>query len=74
MYNFTLPSISAPDEVRGQRHATAVFSHGKEKIFILLGVGLAPGPVWTGSPPPGIDPRTVHAVACRYTGFAIHVP
>ena len=34
--------------VRGQHHAPAALSHGKEPVPILQEAGWAPGPVWTG--------------------------
>jgi len=55
--------------VRGQRHAPAAFTLGKDPVFILQEAGWAPEPVWTGAknlaPPLGFDPRTVQPVANR---------
>jgi hypothetical protein len=35
--------------MRGQRHAPAVFTPGKEPVPIIQEYGWAPGPVWTGA-------------------------
>jgi len=46
---------------------------GKDPVLIVQKAGWAPGPVWTGEEnlaPPGFDPRTVQAVASRYTDYA----
>ena len=45
---------------------------GKYPVPIVQEAGWAPGPVWTGAEnlalhPPEFDPRTVQAVASRYT-------
>jgi len=49
---------------------------GKISYPIKYGVGLTPGPVWTGTentpnPPPEFDPRTVQPVASCYTDWAV---
>ena len=35
--------------MRGQRHAPAVFTPGKDPVPIVQEAGWAPGPVWTGA-------------------------
>ena len=34
--------------MRGQRHAPAAFTPGKDPVPIVQEAGWAPGPVWTG--------------------------
>jgi hypothetical protein len=60
---------TALEGVKDQRHASAVFTPGKDLAPIVREAGWAPGPVWTGVEnlaPTGFDPRTVHPVASRY--------
>ena len=69
MYSSTLPSTSALDGVGGQRHAPAILPLGKTRYPMyrrLGGLQGGSGRVRKLSPPPGIDPRTVQAVASRY--------
>jgi len=40
---------TALEGVRGQPHAPAIFTPGKEPVPIVLDAGWAPGPVWTGA-------------------------
>ena len=51
-----------------------LFTLGKNPAPIVHEAGWAPGPVWTGAenlaPPPEFDPRSVQAVASRYTDYA----
>ena len=50
------------------------FTPGKDPVPIVQEAGWAPGPsgqVWKISPLPGFDPRTVQAVANRYTDYTI---
>ena len=35
--------------MRGQCHAPAAFTHGKDRVPIVQQAGWAPGPVWTGA-------------------------
>ena len=47
-----------------------LFTPGKDPVPIVQEGGWAPGPVWTGVKNlalPGFNPRTVQAVASRYT-------
>jgi hypothetical protein len=70
MYSFTLSLISALDGVGGQRHAPAALPPGKTRYPLygrLGGPQGRSGRVRKISPPPGFDPRTVQAVATRYT-------
>ena len=59
--------------MRGQRHAPAEPTPGKDSVHIVQEAGWASGPVWTGAEnlaPPGLDPRTVQPVCSRYTDYA----
>jgi hypothetical protein len=51
-----------------------LYPRERHPVPIVQEAGWASGPVWTGAenlaPLPGFDPRTVHAVASRYTDFA----
>ena len=40
---------TALEGVKGQRHALAAFTPGKDPVPILQEAGWAPGPVWTGA-------------------------
>ena len=47
---------------------------GKEPVPVIQEAGWAPEPLWIGAENlllPGFDPRTLQAVASRYTGYAI---
>jgi len=60
--------------VGGQRHAPAALPPGKTWYPLyrrLSGSQGRSGRVQKISPPPGLDPRTVQAVASRYTDCAI---
>ena len=55
---------------RGQPHAPAVSTPGKDPLPIVQEAGWAPGPVWTGAEnliATGIRSRTVQPVVSRYT-------
>ena len=70
MYSSTLLSTSALDGVGGQRHAPAALPLGKTRYPLYRRLGGPqgrPGRMRKISPPPGMDPRTVQPVACRYT-------
>jgi hypothetical protein len=61
---------TALEEVKGQRHAPAALTPGKDPVPIVKEAGLAPGPVWTSAEnlaPSRFDSRTVQHVASRYT-------
>jgi hypothetical protein len=75
---------TALEGVRGERHAPAVFTPGKDPLPIVLEAGWAPGPVWTGAEnlaPTGIrspdrpiptslpGPHTVHKPSCKISGL-----
>jgi hypothetical protein len=55
--------------VGGQRHTPAALPPGLYRR--LSGPHDRFGRVWKISPTRGFDPRTVHPVASRYTGYAI---
>jgi hypothetical protein len=60
--------------VGGHRHAPADLPPGKTRYQLYRTLGGPQG--WYGwarkiSPPSGFDPRTVQAVASRYTGYGI---
>jgi len=61
--------------VGGQRHTSAALHPGKRHVTHCIGglVGPRAGLDECGKfrPPPGFDPRTVQAVASRYTDCAI---
>jgi hypothetical protein len=57
-----------------QSHDPAALPPGKTRYPLyrrLGGLQGRSGRVWKTSPPPGFDPRTVQAVASRYTDWAI---
>ena len=59
--------------MRGQRHAPAAFTPGKDPGLILQEAGWAPEQVWRGAEnlvPTEFDPRTVQPVVSRYTDWA----
>ena len=68
MYNYTLSLISVLDVVGVQYHVPAALPPGKRH-----GTQCAEGRRGSrfGRPPPGFDPRTVQAVASRYTDRVI---
>jgi hypothetical protein len=58
--------------MRGQCHALAASTPGKDPVPIVQEAVWAQGPVWTGVEnlaPPGFDPRTNQPVASRYTDW-----
>ena len=60
--------------VGGHHHAPAALPPGKTRYPLYGRLGGAQGRsgrVQKNSPPPGFDPRTVQAVASRYTYWAI---
>jgi len=70
MYNFTLPSTSAPDGGGWSEPGPGSFTPENDPVPVVQEAGWAPGPVWIGAenlaPPPGFDPRTVQPVASHY--------
>ena len=77
MYSSTLPSTSALDGVGWSAPRLGRFTPGKTRYPLYRRLGGPQGRsgrVWKMSPPPGFDPRTVQAVASRYTDWAIPPP
>jgi hypothetical protein len=63
--------------MRGQQHAPAAFTPGKDRVPIVQEAGWSPEPVWIGAEnlaTPGFDPRTFQPVVSRYTDYAIPAP
>ena len=75
-YSSTLSLTSALDGVGGQRHAPAALPPGMTRYPLYRTLGRPQGRsgrMLKISPPPGLDLRTVHLVANRYTDYAIPV-
>jgi hypothetical protein len=73
-HSSTLSLTSALDGMGGQRHASVPLPPGKTRYPLwrkLGGPRGRSGRMREISPPPRIDPRTVHSVASRYTDWAI---